>query len=841
MASTNVEQDSMIFFYDPRPDWVTGILCVDMDCDGLKHSMIVDFNGTFFGSNGVPTTAIPDASINFNPNFVPVIMRTNLDGSIMELDQLYNNTGIYTDGCVWMESWNAYSCPQTSYNLLVIESMDADSLTRRLSPVALMAVDENAGNYLNLLNGPKQVGWCAHYACLKRPSTFYGVVAQNLTYRVALTGTNPSSMRLWNLYAQDSDSVKLVIDWPTSQRLDVYCNSALVLPTDQNVTHQYGENLSVYDPSITTATSGAHFYRIDLEQLTVIIKGSAPILIQSSPAVLIALGITSPNADAFFDTGSLISNLAAFLGINPITLKIVNIVPETVTTPSKNRFAKRITSTKWNIKIQIANPPASTLTSSMTTTTTMTTKMSLTTSTGVSTASNVVSTTSVSSSSSPTPSSNSTTDAGNQNLNTAFNQQVQQYAQQVQQQTALANLASNLVSAFQSNMQNILPNATISSLSVQLPPAPAVPPIPPTVSANSSVAQILTNLTMQDLNVSSSSNSSSSSSSSSPLSFQIPSQMVAQTTIQGTIMYQLPTLVFQVLDSSGNLVHNLGLANSQWKLQAYLFTSNTSSLTNSSGGSIKLSSSPIVNVTNLLIGTTLQSFVGGKATFNDLSISSSGDGFSLAFVPFSGSSSMSSFYYATGSFSFIAPSSPSGTGGGGATTSPTGSSSSPLSSTGFPLYGIIIVTVVGALVIGSLAAFVTVKRKREARRQLKGKGKMVEPRDSFEPTAKNNIRAESSAAQVPVIRTSQVSVDEMDKSAEHLASPIASQAILVSFYEAIEPYTPDILFQDELAIKTGDIIQVISSSSDKVWYVGHSLTSNKSGRFPIRCVKVKFL
>ena len=43
--------------------------------------------------------------------------------------------------------------------MLVIESMDADTETRRLSPLALDGGDTGHGPYTDLLNGPMDHGW----------------------------------------------------------------------------------------------------------------------------------------------------------------------------------------------------------------------------------------------------------------------------------------------------------------------------------------------------------------------------------------------------------------------------------------------------------------------------------------------------------------------------------------------------------------------------------------------------------------------------------------------------------------------------------------------------------
>lgn len=50
--------------------------------------------------------------------------------------------------CTYMSSWQSYKCFGLNYRMLVIESLDADTETRRLSPVAVVG-----DSYVDLING----------------------------------------------------------------------------------------------------------------------------------------------------------------------------------------------------------------------------------------------------------------------------------------------------------------------------------------------------------------------------------------------------------------------------------------------------------------------------------------------------------------------------------------------------------------------------------------------------------------------------------------------------------------------------------------------------------------
>ena len=49
--------------------------------------------------------------------------------------------------CVWIQSWQEYSCSGLEHDLLVIESIDADTEVRRLSLLAANGEDTGAGQF----------------------------------------------------------------------------------------------------------------------------------------------------------------------------------------------------------------------------------------------------------------------------------------------------------------------------------------------------------------------------------------------------------------------------------------------------------------------------------------------------------------------------------------------------------------------------------------------------------------------------------------------------------------------------------------------------------------------
>ncbi|KAF6037344.1 PKHD1L1 [Bugula neritina] len=143
----NVEEDSKLFFHRPNVGKINSADCVDMDCDAKKKCMVKDLDGTFLeiGSGGA---ALPQSEWEWNGDprrglgdyRIPKTLLTTLDGARIAVDDIAPNKGVIGNkDCEWMDSWTAYKCDQgANYEMLIIESMDSDTETRRLSPVAIL-------------------------------------------------------------------------------------------------------------------------------------------------------------------------------------------------------------------------------------------------------------------------------------------------------------------------------------------------------------------------------------------------------------------------------------------------------------------------------------------------------------------------------------------------------------------------------------------------------------------------------------------------------------------------------------------------------------------------------
>lgn len=61
---------------------------------------------------------------------------------------VYLSLGVIRKDCMYMRTWQSYKCTGLNYRMLVIESLDADTETRRLSPVAVLG-----NGFVDLING----------------------------------------------------------------------------------------------------------------------------------------------------------------------------------------------------------------------------------------------------------------------------------------------------------------------------------------------------------------------------------------------------------------------------------------------------------------------------------------------------------------------------------------------------------------------------------------------------------------------------------------------------------------------------------------------------------------
>ncbi len=191
---------------------------------------------------------------------IPTAAMAYSNGTQINISSEYPYRGISrTTSCVYQPAYQMYVCPNAvDYRMLIIESMDSDTETRRLSPVAIMSDN----GYIDLMNGPQDHGWCNGYTCQKRISTFMALVEGGHNYDVYLTSTVPNQIRFRLLNADATIRTGLSLYYDSLQQIDVYANNVYVSPTNKDPS--FTQFLMLLDQpdgvSLSASPAGANFF-----------------------------------------------------------------------------------------------------------------------------------------------------------------------------------------------------------------------------------------------------------------------------------------------------------------------------------------------------------------------------------------------------------------------------------------------------------------------------------------------------------------------------------------------------------------------------------------------------
>ncbi|XP_042290990.1 PKHD1 like 1, tandem duplicate 1 [Thunnus maccoyii] len=337
--------------------------CVDMECDAKKKSMLKDLDGSFLGAVGavVPQSEYEwggDPRRGLGDYRIPKVMLTFPNGSRIPVNQIAPHKGVIREDCTYMSTWQGYKCFGLNYRMLVIESLDSDTETRRLSPVAVLG-----DGFVDLINGPQDHGWCAGYTCQKRVSLFHSIVATGRSFDIFFSSVSPQKLRLMMLNADPSESIMVSVFYSKPQRLDVYVDNNLIPPTNakwnyDNTDYTLKEPISAdqYVPKLNS-TVGTNYFDQDYKMLKVVLRGSTPVQIRTSPVLFLAFDLPAMTEEEFFGD-SLIVNLALFLKVPPNMIRITNIIRE------DGGARRRKRSTGLKVEVEIKKPPVQQTTNS---------------------------------------------------------------------------------------------------------------------------------------------------------------------------------------------------------------------------------------------------------------------------------------------------------------------------------------------------------------------------------------------------------------------------------------------------------------------------------------------
>ncbi|XP_063041153.1 fibrocystin-L-like [Engraulis encrasicolus] len=358
IAQVDSTQDGMVFIHHANLGKVNPADCVDMDCDAKKKSLLRDEDGSFLGAKGfvVPHAEYEwdgDARHGVGDYRIPKVMLTNPDGSRIPVDDIAPRKGIIRDSsCVYVPQWQSYKCFGLNYRMLAIESMDADTETRRLSPVAVLG-----DGYVDLINGPQDHGWCNGYTCQKRLSLFHSLVATGKAFDIFFSSVTPQKLRFMLINAKPTETVRVAMFYSKPQRLDVYVNNQLVPPTNAewnsdktDYTLLKPTTQGQYVPAMNSSVNGANFLDADYKMLHVLLRGSEPVEIRTSPKIFLSFNLPAMSEDEFFGDG-LVNHLAVFLKVPASMIRITKIVRE------DGGAKRRKRSTGLSVEVEISKPP----------------------------------------------------------------------------------------------------------------------------------------------------------------------------------------------------------------------------------------------------------------------------------------------------------------------------------------------------------------------------------------------------------------------------------------------------------------------------------------------------
>uniref|UniRef100_A0A3B4AF70 Uncharacterized protein n=1 Tax=Periophthalmus magnuspinnatus TaxID=409849 RepID=A0A3B4AF70_9GOBI len=335
-------EDNKVFIHRASLGKVNPSDCVDMECDAKKKTILRDLDGSFLGLVGavVPQSEYEwdgDPRRGLGDYRIPKVMLTHPNGSRIPVEQIAPNKGVIRKQCTYMKSWQSYNCTGLNYRLLAIESLDADTETRRLSPVALLG-----DGYVDLINGPQDHGWCAGYTCQKRLSLFHAIVATDHAFDIFFSSVTPQKLRLMMLNTR----VLVSVFYSKPQRLDVYVNNKLIAPTNAD----WNQDNTDYTLKKSTTQVGSNFFDQDYKMLKVLLQGSQPVEIRTSPVLVLSFNLPAMTEAEFFGD-KLVNNLAIFLKVPSNMIRVTKIVR------ADGGVRRRKRSSGLSVEVEIKKPP----------------------------------------------------------------------------------------------------------------------------------------------------------------------------------------------------------------------------------------------------------------------------------------------------------------------------------------------------------------------------------------------------------------------------------------------------------------------------------------------------
>ncbi|CAJ0921012.1 unnamed protein product [Ranitomeya imitator] len=144
------------------------------------------------------------------------------------------------------------------------------------------------------------------------------------------------------------------IYYSNPQRLDVYVNNVYINPTNiqwkgSDYTLKEPTYEGQYMPLLNSTILGENFFDRVYNMLYILVRGSIPVEIRTSPLIVISFNLPAMTVDQFYGD-NLVRNLALFLKIPASKIRITKIVAES--SKRRKRAAGGI-----SVSVEIADPP----------------------------------------------------------------------------------------------------------------------------------------------------------------------------------------------------------------------------------------------------------------------------------------------------------------------------------------------------------------------------------------------------------------------------------------------------------------------------------------------------
>ena len=253
--------------------------------------------------------------------------------------------------CYFVPEWRSYLCvpgvgvdapgglPGGVYGdpqLLVVESRDADSEDRNVSPLLVASRGQT-----DVLISAMDQGWCFAYTCQKRLSTFWSYAAAGERVKLTFTGTPPKMLRVWMPYLPPGAEVSFEVDYfePMSR--------FLWTPTDGRVAPLAAP------PEVGDGNGTSYYYDQSTTTVHAKIRGGGHFEIRTERVVEVSLKLAVSASD-FFDEAAFVENMAFLLNIDPARIKKVSIVADT-----GRALLQTDGSTTYSVSLEIADDPES--------------------------------------------------------------------------------------------------------------------------------------------------------------------------------------------------------------------------------------------------------------------------------------------------------------------------------------------------------------------------------------------------------------------------------------------------------------------------------------------------